>query len=65
MSVTFYVHEKFVTPLLSLVVISLFHLTGDSVGSLLIPGNRSMYVGETENDSELQDTLKSLEGSST
>lgn len=62
--VMFCVHDKFVTPFLGLIVTSLFHLTGRGVGSLLIPWNEIMYVGETENDSELEGTFKSLEGSS-
>lgn len=48
---------------LGLVVISLFHLTGIGVGSLLIPRNQIMYVEETQNDGELEDIFKSLERS--
>lgn len=64
MVVLFPVHEKYVMPFLGLVVISLFHLTGSGVGCLLIPWNQIMCVGETENDGELKDIFKSLEGSS-
>ena len=64
MFVTFHVHDKYVTPFLGLVVTSLFHLIGNGVGSVLIPWNQIMYVGETENDGELEDIFKSLEGRS-
>lgn len=64
MFVTVYVHDKFVTLFLGLVITSLFHLIVNGVGSLLIPWNQIMCVAETENDSELEDIFKSLEGSS-
>lgn len=62
MFVVFLVRDESVPLSLVVIVTSLFPFPGHGAASLLIPWKQIMCVGKTENEDELKEIFKSLEG---
>lgn len=62
MFVVFFVRDESVPPSLGVIVTSLLPFPGHGAASLLIPWKQIVCVGKTENEGELKEIFKSLEG---